>query len=228
MITIASLCWLCQQPLSLASHGICSLCVRQLQRVTPCCCPRCGLPSQHRHLPCGRCLLHPPMWQSLIFVSDYIPPLRELVWRFKYQGDTRLARPLARLILLQCLARFRTGSLPRPQQLIAVPLHRQRLCKRGYNQSQLLASHLAHWLGCHYQGNTLTRRRNTLPQQGLNKRQRQNNLQQAFFCQTSLAGQHLALIDDVITTGSTLSAISQLLLNNGALSIQVWCLCRTL
>lgn len=227
MLTIASRCWLCNQPLHKASHGICSLCIKRLPKL-PCCCPRCGLPSGSSSLPCGRCLLKSPLWQSMIFVSDYQPPIRSLILRFKFSATPELGTTLARLLLLRWLPRYRQGSVPKPDWLLCVPLHRRRFLSRGYNQAALIAAPLARWLGCHYQPDTLRRNRATKPQQSLKMKARRRNLRHAFSCQQNLRGKHVALIDDVITTGSTLTEIAKILRDQGVASLQVWCICRTL
>lgn len=226
-ITIQAQCWLCQQPLHLAHHGICSVCVKYLP-VPPPCCPRCGLPSGHPTRSCGRCLLKPPAWDALVSVSDYIAPLNGLVMRLKFARQPELAKPLARLLLLKWLTRFRNTELPRPDILLSVPLHRRRYFSRGYNQSELLATPLAHWLGCQYLPHALRRIRATPPQQWLSESARKLNLRRAFRCTASLRGKHIALLDDVVTTGSTLCEISKLLRNQGIASLQIWCVCRTL
>lgn len=226
-ITIRSLCWLCQQPLHLARHGICSLCVKDLTPRLPCC-RRCGLPSASQQFDCGRCLNKPPPWDAMIFTTDYIPPLSGLVMRLKFARQPELAVALARLLLLRWLARFRTGDVMRPDIVLSVPLHRRRYFSRGYNQSELLAQPLARWLGCQYRAQALRRIRSTPPQQRLSEAARKMNLRKAFRCEENLRGKHVALIDDVVTTGSTLREISKLLRNQQVASLQIWCICRTL
>ncbi len=72
MLPMPALCWLCQLPLRLARHGICCVCLRQLPRLPPLC-PVCGLPAASGNLACGRCLRHPPSWQTLVCVSAWQP-----------------------------------------------------------------------------------------------------------------------------------------------------------
>ncbi|MEC5343812.1 DNA utilization protein GntX [Brenneria populi] len=231
MLTIAAHCWLCRLPLYHSRHGICSCCQRHLPP-PPQCCPRCGLPSGDPARPCGRCLQNPPPWQSLTFVSDYIPPLNTLVKLFKFHGKTELAPVLARQLLLRWLANYRERALqappPRPDRLVTVPLHRHRHWARGFNQTELLARPLAHWLECAYSPRTLRRLRRTRIQQRLSAEERRKNLRGAFACDARLTGQRVALLDDVVTTGSTAAEASRALLARGAASVQVWCLCRTL
>ncbi|EIC85788.1 DNA utilization protein GntX [Serratia sp. M24T3] len=227
MFTLASRCWLCQQPLQLAKHGICSLCLRQLP-IIPVCCPCCGLPGGDAGQACGRCQLKPPGWQALIFAQLYQPPISTLLLRFKFSAVPELAVPLARLFLMRWLERWREGSVVRPQIVLSIPLHLRRYRQRGYNQSDLLARPLARWLGCEYFPAALQRQRATPSQQKLSERERKRNLQRAFCCTQRLAGKHIALIDDVVTTGSTISEVAKILNKEDIASLQIWCICRTL
>lgn len=229
MLTIGAHCWLCQQPLYLSHHGICSCCQRHLP-VAPPCCPRCALPAAHSVTPCGRCLRQPPPWHSLTFVSDYRPPFSTLLKQFKFQGRTELGPVLARQILLRWLEAYRRmpWRIPKPDLLLSVPLHRRQRWRRGFNQTALLAQPLARWLGCRYLPHALTRLRHTPLQQRLSAHQRKHNLRRAFACDRDLSGMRVALLDDVVTTGSTVAEISRVLRACGAEHVQVWCLCRTL
>ncbi|WP_315708664.1 DNA utilization protein GntX [Brenneria uluponensis] len=233
MFTFMARCWLCQQPIYHSHHGICSHCLRHLP-TPPTCCPRCGLPASSSSLACGRCLQKPPPWHALLFVSDYQPPVNTLLKQFKFQRRIELAPALARLILLQWQKRYRHDflSMPdtffRPDMLFTVPLHKQRHWWRGFNQTELLATTLAHWLGCDYAPHALTRTRKTRPQQELDATTRRRNLRNAFDCNVSLVGKRVVLLDDVVTTGSTVAEISRVLLAQGASCVQIWCLCRTL
>lgn len=167
-------------------------------------------------------------WQALVFVNDYAAPLRQLIKKFKFQHTPELAPLLARLILLNWQQAHREQYLNRPDIILAVPLQAKRCWRRGYNQSDLLARPLAHWLGCDYRPAALSRVRKTAPQQRLSARARRRNLRGAFRCHEAMAGRHVALLDDVVTTGSTVMEIAKLLQQQGAASIQIWCVCRTL
>ncbi|WP_058910393.1 DNA utilization protein GntX [Entomohabitans teleogrylli] len=226
MLTIPGLCWLCRMPLAVAGWGICSICQQSL--TPPPHCPRCGLEAITHPLPCGRCLLKPPPWQRLIYVDDYRAPLNVLVQRLKFSAATALAPALSRLLLCQLLAARRDGTLRLPDCIIAVPLHQTRGWRRGFNQSDLLARPLARWLGCRYQPGGLKRRRRTAIQHQLSASARSDNLRGAFTLEFPVRDLHIAIVDDVVTTGSTVAEISRLLLRNGAATVQVWCLCRTL
>ncbi|ELE6495180.1 DNA utilization protein GntX [Enterobacter kobei] len=227
MLTVPGLCWLCKMPLALSAWGVCSVCTRSLERrITTC--PQCGLPAANRYLPCGRCLKKPPPWSALVAVDDYVRPLSRLIHALKFSGQSSLAPPLARLLLLAVLQARRTRALPKIDMVVNVPLYRRRHWRRGYNQSDLLCRPLARWLGCRYTASALTLVHATAVQHQLNARLRKRNLKNAFRLELAVNGLHIAIVDDVVTTGSTVAELSRLLLQSGAASVQVWCLCRTL
>lgn len=119
-------------------------------------------------------------------------------------------------------------SLPCGRCLQKPPLWSRRHWRRGFNQSDLLCQPLARWLGCAWDSQTITRVRATATQHHLSARLRKRNLKNAFRLELPVQGLHMVIVDDVVTTGSTVAEIAQLLLRNGAATVQVWCLCRTL
>lgn len=227
MLTIPGLCWLCRMPLACPGWGICSCCLAALP-VSPPSCPRCGLPAAPDVKACGRCLQEAPPWDRLIYVTAYQPPLSTLVHGYKFNGATALAQALARLILLKVLYASGRRLIPRPEIIVCIPLHARRAWRRGYNQSDLLAALLARWLKCDYQPAAIARTRSTLAQHQLGARRRRGNLRGAFRVDITVAGRHMVIVDDVVTTGSTVAEIARLLKKQGAATVQVWCLCRTL
>ncbi|XXD07757.1 DNA utilization protein GntX [Klebsiella sp. R445] len=224
MLTAHSLCWLCQMPLALSGWGICSRCTSALLHPQPLC-PQCGLPAITGLQPCGRCVQKPPPWQRLVAVNDYRPPLSGLVHRLKFTARPELAPALARLLLLRLR---QSAELPRPDRLVSVPLWQRRHWRRGFNQSDLLCRPLARWMHCAWHHDALRRNRRTATQHQLSARLRRRNLKNAFQLEIPVQGHHIAIVDDVVTTGSTVAEISRLLLRNGAATVQVWCICRTL
>ncbi|WP_074011716.1 phosphoribosyltransferase family protein [Candidatus Sodalis sp. SoCistrobi] len=227
MLTISALCWLCRQPLWFSHHGICRGCVCVLLAERATACPRCGLPAGSERQPCGRCQLRAPPWHSLLAVGDYRPPLSRLVKKLKYHRETGLASVLARLLWLRWRERAAAGE-EKPDLLLNVPLHAYRHWRRGYNQTELLARALARWLRVPWQAKGLFRARGGPPQQRLGARQRRHNLCGAFVCLADVAGKRVALVDDVVTTGSTAGEISRLLLRHDAREVRLWSICRTL
>ena len=227
MLPMPGCCWLCLMPLALHQQGVCSYCYRQLP-LYPAACPRCGLPAAGITGQCGRCLRRPPPWQALCFVSNYQPPLSVLLTQFKFHRTTALSAVLARLILLSWWQQRRIRPLARPAIIVAVPLHQRRAWQRGFNQADLLARLLAHWCGSDYQPQGLRRVRAGKVQHQLSASARRKNLRGAFRLEIDVRGLDIAIVDDVVTTGSTVGEISRLLMAAGAASVQVWCLCRTL
>ncbi len=134
----------------------------------------------------------------------------------------------ARLILLSWLQQRRVCGLRKPDILVCSPLYKQRRWQRGFNQSALLAQPLAYWLSCEYAPEALIRTRKTALQHRLSIQQRKRNLRHAFATEFDFSERHVALVDDVVTSGSTAGEISLLLTRAGAASVQVWYLCRTL
>ncbi|WP_299998650.1 DNA utilization protein GntX [uncultured Cedecea sp.] len=227
MLTIPGRCWLCHLPLACPSWGLCSSCTATFPPPLSVC-PQCGLPALSERLSCGRCLLQTPPWDQIVYVADYRPPLRRLIYDLKFNATPALAPALARLLLLSILHARRTRQLRLPDIILSVPLHHRHVLRRGYNQSALIATSLSRWLGCRYEPQAIYRIQARLKQHQLSAKQRKSNLKGAFRVEIPLSGFHIAIVDDVVTTGSTVAEITRLLKKQGAATIQVWCLCRTL
>ncbi|MHC6525992.1 phosphoribosyltransferase family protein [Vibrio proteolyticus] len=182
-------------------------------------CQRCGLPTPIPVEQCGQCLASPPLWNRLYCIGDYQPPLSEYVHRFKYRRQFWLSPPLAQLL---------TPQIETPAPLLtSVPLHWRRHAWRGFNQSELLAVQLIRqWPHSRYQP-LFQRCRATVQQQGLSKAERSRNLRRAFVLSRAPSVRHVALVDDVVTTGSTVQQLCKLLLDAGAETVDIYCLCRT-
>lgn len=191
---------------------------------------------------CGECITHPPAFDQCIASLRYEFPISTLINRFKHQGHFCNSKVLADLLLDRLSssqsAQLKTTELDlekqntpkinkKPDLIVPVPLHWRRQFIRGFNQSQWLANYLGRQLHISVDNKLLTRTRNTPPQQHLRRKQRQKNLKGAFQVKRPLEGQHIAIIDDVVTTGSTVSELSRLLKKAGASRVDIWCLART-
>ncbi|WP_373938047.1 ComF family protein [Vibrio kanaloae] len=185
-------------------------------------CQQCGLKTLTSVEQCGQCLSNPPPWHRLYCVGDYVFPTAHYIQQMKYADKFWFARDLSKLL---------APRIEHPAPLItSVPLHWGRYIHRGFNQSQLLAHYAAQELDV--KSAVLFRRsRSTISQQGLTKSARQINLKNAFtlrnmhFSTNNYA--HVAIIDDVVTTGSTVYQLCQLLLEVGVKRIDIYCICRT-
>lgn len=221
-------CVQCQHRLAIAKHGLCSRCNGQIRRFTYCGC--CGSELSKPALSCGHCLRHEPGWNRMVIVGRYAEPLSVLIHRFKFQNGFFLDRTLARLLLLAVYEARRTHQLTLPQLILPVPLHHLRQWQRGYNQADLLARQLARWLNIPYRNDLMKRIKRTPTQRGLTATARRRNLKNAFRISDTLPQtgyRSVALVDDVITTGSTLNEIAKQLRRAGVEHIQVWGLART-
>lgn len=221
-------CVQCRQKLAIAHHGLCSRCNRQIKRFSYCGC--CGTALTRDELHCGNCLREEPAWQRMVIIGRYNEPLSGLIHRFKFQNQWFLDRTLARLLFLAVLQARRTHNLPLPELILPVPLHQHRHWWRGYNQTQLLTQYLSRWLNIPTENHFIQRIKHTPSQRGLTAQSRRKNLKNAFKIHRTFQQyqyRSVALVDDVITTGSTLNEIAKLLRKAGVEHIQVWGLART-
>ncbi|KDN10645.1 hypothetical protein GAPWKB30_0801 [Gilliamella apicola] len=118
-------------------------------------------------------------------------------------------------------------ALIKPDLVTCVPLHHFRYWSRGFNQAELLAKPIARWLDCEFYPYLLSRTSNVQDQKKLSLTERIANVEKLFICHQNLSHKSVMLIDDIVTTGNTIDAISQQLKNCGATSVYVVCLCRT-
>lgn len=155
-------------------------------------------------------------------------PVDALITRFKHQARWPYGRLLGEHLAHHLEHAFAEG-LPRPDLLLPVPLARRRLRQRGFNQAQMLADWLSRPLGIATDARVLERVLDTPAQQQLDAATRRRNLRQAFAIATGadVKGRHLALVDDVLTTGATAEALARLLKRAGAERVDVYCLART-
>ncbi|NBF13043.1 ComF family protein [Pseudomonas sp. Fl4BN1] len=219
-------CLLCDEP-SDSALALCTPCMDELPWLNAQC-SVCALPLPASDLTCGQCLQQPPAFHQVVAPWHYDFPVDSLISRFKHHAKWPFGRLMAELLCQLLHFRFDEG-LPRPDCLLPVPLSRQRLRQRGFNQAGMLARWLGEQLQLTVEPHLLLRPQDTPAQQGLDARARHRNLRQAFALagDASVAGRHLALVDDVLTTGATAQALARLLINAGARQVDVYCLART-
>lgn len=187
-------------------------------------CQRCALPITAGQSQCGACLSKPPAFIRSIIPFLYQPPISTYIIQLKFQQQLHQAHLLGEL-LTEAICR---QSLPLPQVIIPVPLHTSRLRQRGFNQAIEIAKPLSKALNLPLLYTDCIRHKNTLPQSQLSASARRRNLAGAFSLQKPLEFQHVALLDDVMTTGQTIRVLSQMLQKNiPAINIEVWCCART-
>lgn len=183
-------------------------------------CTRCGLTMDNTAEICGACLTTPPPWQTLTCLGDYRPPLSSFIQRIKQHREPWLLPPLSKLLAERI-------SEPAPL-LICVPTLLHVELKRGFNLSELIMLQLAQHLPEIKTADSIFRKhRQTATQKSLNRQQRMENVRQAFSLQQRPTSKHVAIIDDVVTTGATVRHLSELLLEVNVEKIDIYCLCRT-
>ncbi len=175
---------------------------------------------------CGDCLKGLNHFDGARANGLYRGLLREVIHRFKYQGQTFLARPLAQMLTAPGKELV---SFHKTEVIIPVPLHHLRLRHRGFNQAALLANRLGSNLRISVDYSSLTRSRWTEPQAGLSRKQRAANVKGAFNVKGSekVRGINVLLIDDVLTTGETVNQCVLVLKNAGASQVAVLTVART-
>ncbi|QRY81019.1 ComF family protein [Pseudomonas sp. PDNC002] len=220
-------CLLCGGPAEHADLPLCTGCDDDLPWLAGHC-SICALPLPATGLTCAQCLRRSPSFQRVETPLRYGFPVDALVTRFKHQSDAPSGRLLGQLLERHLLHAFGEG-LVRPDRLIPVPLSRRRERHRGFNQAALLAGWLSGPLGVPVDNRLVQRPQDTPAQQGLDAATRKRNLRNAFALAdgANLEGLHLALVDDVLTTGATAERIARLLRRAGARRVDVYCLART-
>ena len=197
----------------------CKACDSGLPYLTAPHCPLCALPT-HNGDTCGRCLKFKPQFDRTLAVFAYAFPLDKLVQALKYGEKLSLVNGLADSMVQRVEAR--------PDCLAAMPLHPSRLRERGFNQSLELARHLANRLDIPLLPHACQRVRDTPPQTALTWKERGKNMRKAFTCTQDLSGLHVAVVDDVMTSGASLNEVARALRRAGAREVSAWVVARTL
>ena len=187
-------------------------------------CRQCGLPlGAAKDDVCGLCIQNPPPFTRTFCPLHYEFPADRLVQLFKFKHQHASGRVLSHLLGEHVSAQ----PSHYPDVLIPVPLHNLRMIKRGFNQAYELGWYISKLLDIPLHAGSLRRRRNTKAQSGLSRKQRHKNMRNAFYWHgVKPAARHVALIDDVMTTGTTVSECARVLKHAGARQVDVWVTAR--
>ena len=206
-------------------YNLCTGCIRDLPGIGDCC-RRCALP-----LPvpgtdvCARCASAPPPFRRAVAALRYVQPVDTLIRQLKFQGNLAVAPTLGRLLAYR-VAEEEDASVP--ECILPVPLHPRRLRTRGFNQSLEIARALGATTGVPVKRDWTSRTRDTPVQsrtQGV--RGRSINVRGAFAASRRLARfRHVAILDDVVTTGATASELARVVLAAGVGRVDLWCVAR--
>jgi len=228
-------CVICDTPL-FDRVSLCGHCKKRLpDLLKPCF--RCATPIdsslQESNL-CGQCVINPPLFDSCNAVFTYDLPISRLISQFKYQANFSYGKVLTTLLIEKFIAhysaRIRTSdTLVFPDKLIPVPLHPRRLRQRGFNQAGEIARLLSRETGIPVQNNWVVRTKQTSAQSQLNASKRANNLKHAFELRDAAIKtqvQHIAIVDDVVTTMATVSSVTRMLKSAGVDRVDIWSIAR--
>lgn len=199
---------------------ICDGCSHDLPLLLGPCCPQCASPTTFGER-CGHCLHHPPHFAQATALFRYEFPVDRLIHAFKYGHQLALAGWFGKR-LAQALA-----GLP-VDRIVAMPLHPSRLRERGFNQAAEIARWLEKPLRTVVDRNCLSRRLATSPQASLPLQARHGNVRGAFECHVDLQGQHILLVDDVMTSGATADECARVLILHGAARVDIAVVARAL
>ena len=214
-------CLLCS--LDCGRAGLCDPCRQDLPwNDAPC--RLCGIPLQgDSDGVCGPCLARPPVFERTVSPLLYEFPVRELIQQFKFRRNLAAGRALAGLFSGHLLK----ARVEIPDRLVPVPLHGFRLFNRGFNQAFDLARQIGRELDIPLLEYSLRRTRRTRAQAGLDAGERRKNLRGAFTWHgRPLSGMHVALVDDVMTTGTTVKECAGILRKAGVMRVDIWVIAR--
>lgn len=201
--------------------GICSECMQDLPWHEQAQCPQCAMLSNG--LICGSCLKSPPHFDAThaLFYYDY--PLDKLLQHYKYRESLHLANTFATLWQQKY-----SPELSKTDLIIPMPMHPTRLKQRGFNQALEIARILSRSNNIMLDYQSCQRIKLTPPQATLPLKDRIKNIRGVFSCEQNLHGKHIALVDDVMTSGASLNELAKTLKEAGAAHVECWVVARTL
>ncbi len=205
------------------SHSdLCHYCAATLSLNSPCCL-HCAEPLEQNSPQCGHCLSHTSHYDQVFSPYQYSAEMAYLIKQFKYQQKIYYARTLSELFIARS---YQSSYFSLPQLLIPIPMHYQRLRQRGYNQAVELTRLLASHYDLPFDYLSFIRQRHTRLQAEMTARKRQKNVRNAFALKTAIRYSHIALVDDVMTTGSTVNEAARTLKAAGIKKVDVWTIAR--
>ena len=188
------------------------------------CCYRCAEPFETQvpeYSLCGHCQSNNPAFASTVAPFVYQGPIRYLIQQLKFNAQYKNARLLGTLLAQQV-----NQAANLPELIIPVPLHRARYRQRGFNQAIEIAKTVAKHTRLPVDLTSCIRHRNTPHQIDLPAKQRRKNLKNAFAIEKSISAQHVAIVDDVMTTGTTVNELAKVLHKAGVKRIDIWICAR--
>ncbi len=211
-------CALCHCITNLGFCGKCQI----LLPWTHCPCEICGTALNSPGI-CGRCQSQPPNYINAMIPFRYDSPVSQCIQELKYNSQLVNAVALAKMLSLWAIKN--AGAIP--QMIIPMPLHRKKICQRGFNQASEIARFAGRMLNIPVCNDILKRIKNTATQTGLSEKMRIENMKHAFSAKPNQTVTHVALLDDVVTSGSTVNSAARALKRSGIEKISVWAIAKT-
>lgn len=225
-------CWLCGAP-TVASDGLCGRCDTVWGRADAlgARCRGCAIRVPVADIICPDCQQHPRQFDRAVTGLDFDRAARALIHRYKFQRDTAVLTALLRPLIQQIETNYPQApaeghAVDWPQALVPMPIHPVRRRGRGFNQARLIADRLGRRFDVPVLGHVAHRVQASDPQTVLDAAARRRSLRNAFRVQDGLP-RHVALIDDVMTTGSTVDSLARAVKRAGVERVTVWVLART-
>lgn len=220
-------CLLCRAS-TVSVSGLCRRCDRVWGDKDPMLrCPVCAIRVSVPDIPCAECLQQPRPFDRVIAGVDYDDSARALIHRLKFQHDTAVMSALLRPLITAIACRRPTGDVAvLPDALVPMPIHPQRRRDRGFNQARLMADSLGRRFALPVCGHVVKRVKMGDPQSSLDAAARRKSLRGAFVV-TGRLPERVAIVDDVMTTGSTVESLSLALRKAGVREVSVWVAART-
>lgn len=220
-----NICCLCEHR-SQTNRDLCLVCKASLPWSEDRC-YQCGLRLEEVNdaIRCTRCREKPPFFDRLCALFSYEEPVTKLVTGLKFGEQLVYGKVLGELLADAINTQWYKKTIHLPEAVLPVPLHEKRLRARGFNQALELLWPIQKQCQIPLLLNACTRIRQTSPQAKLDKTRRQRNVKDAFRV-TALPFDHVAIMDDVVTTGSTVAELSRALKAVGVQQVDVWCVCR--
>jgi len=221
----------------MSKDRICVSCRNEISLIGEPQCPLCGVPFASDEVPshvCGECLRGKRPFSTARSIVIYKGEIRRAIQMLKYKGKTSMARPFGEMMAKSITGKNKQGSPETDTHgydynvIVPVPLHKTRLKERGFNQSLLLARVIGRTLGVPIDYLHLKRIRETVPQINLTGKKRFHNVKNAFQVQGSnfFKDKRVLLIDDVYTTGATITECGKVIKKSGSQRIDVLTLAR--
>lgn len=220
---LPSACVLCNDPSNL-TIDLCQGCHADLPWLTSAC-QVCAIPLVSTNQICASCLQKPPPFNRTIALWNYQTPINYLISALKFNHRLIYAKLLGELMVQRLQQEYKNNNLP--EIILPMPLHLTRLRERGFNQAVELSASINKKLAIKMDLKNCQRIRATQEQASLLADDRLNNVKNAFKVNSEFKAKYVAVVDDVVTTGHTVTELCLQLKMAGVEKIDVWCCART-